>query len=185
MPLEASYELNEHRHRFAVWAASRAAQRGFSGVSPLRAALESCRVVEYLTGANLNDIDVDRFDDAHRKWCHGIVGFLSKAGLDAAYGRAAKLLAIYLKTVVILGPHTGTVFAQVAHPPIDSILLKKLAKCQAASEHARRWATTKWTKLNEDEYFELIRQLRQVVGLTQPFWKLERYWTVTDDADLE
>jgi len=38
------YDLAEHRHRFAVWAAARAAQRGFTTVKNLRAALQAADI---------------------------------------------------------------------------------------------------------------------------------------------
>jgi hypothetical protein len=38
----------EHRHRFAVWAAARAAQRGFVTVEKLRDALEATDIVAFV-----------------------------------------------------------------------------------------------------------------------------------------
>jgi hypothetical protein len=48
------YDLVEHRHRFSVWAAARAAQRGLKGgrIEVLRDALEQSGVVEF---AKAND----------------------------------------------------------------------------------------------------------------------------------
>jgi hypothetical protein len=178
------YEIDEHRHRFSVWAAARAAQRGFSAdVNTLRKALEACGVVEFLKTANLDDIDAKRFDGIHRRWCNSIVDFLEKARIpNVTFGRAAKLIAIYVKSVIVLGPHSATAFACLAHPPIDGILLGRLATSKVSSEHKSKWAKIKWTKLNDDQYYELINQLRQALGPEEPFWKLERFWTVTDDA---
>jgi hypothetical protein len=180
------YEIDEHRHRFSVWAAARAAQRGFSDVDTLRKALEGSGVVEFLETAKLDDIDATRFDVLHHHWCGSVVDFLEEAGIpNVTFGRAAKLIAIYLKSVVVLGPGSGTAFAGIAHPPIDAILLGKLAVAKDVnSEHKSKWAKTKWTKLNDEQYYELIKQLRQALGPEEPFWKLERFWTVTNDAGL-
>lgn len=180
------YKINEHRHRFSVWAAARAAQRGFSNVDILRKALEACGVVEFLDTANLDDIDVTRFDKLHRQWCMKVVGFLEEASVpNVTFGRAAKLVAMYVKSVVVLGPGSNTAFARIAHPPIDGILLGKLAAAtDVNSQHKREWAKIKWTKLNDEKYYELIRQLRQALSPAEPFWKLERFWTVTNDAGL-
>jgi hypothetical protein len=176
------YEIDEHRHRFAVWAAARAAQRGFADVATLRKALEVCGIVEYLKSANFNDIDQPRFDAIHRLWCRSIVDFLGKGGVaDATFGRAAKLIAVYLKSAVVLGANSGTAFARIAHPPIDSILLGNLAASDGASPDKASWAATRWTKLNEARYYELIGQLRSFLGSSEPFWKLEQFWTVTND----
>ena len=84
----------------------------------------------------------------------------------------------------MLGPGSGTALARIAHPPIDSILLGKLAASDVNSEHKKKWAKTKWTKLNDQQYYELIVQLHQVLGAEEPFWKLESFWTVTNDAEL-
>lgn len=175
------YDINQHRHRFSVWAAARAAQRGFCEVDILRKALESCGVVDFLDTANLDDIDATRFDALHRRWCLSVIHFLEEAGIpNVTFGRAAKLIAIYLKSAVVLGPGSGTAFARIAHPPIDGILLGKLAASDVNSEHTGKWAKTKWTKLTDQQYNELIMQLRQVLGAEEPFWTLERFWTVTN-----
>ena len=153
------YDINEHRHRFSVWAAAGAAQRGFSDVGTLREALEACGVVEFLATANFDDIDAVSFDKLHRQWCTSVVDFLSQADIpNVTFGRAAKVLAIYLKSAIVLGPGVGTAFARVAHPPIDGILLRNLASSDVKSEHQRRWAKTKWTRLNHEQYYELIGQ---------------------------
>ena len=174
------YDISVHRHRFSVWAAARATQRGFCGVDILRTALECCEVAEFLKTANLDDINATGFDEFHRKWCQSIFDFLERAGISkVTFGRAAKLVSIYLKSVVVLGPDAGTALARVCHPPIDSILLRGLAASQLESEHKRNWAKTRWTNLNEEDYYELIRQLRQILGPAEPFSMLERYWDVT------
>lgn len=181
------YGIGQHRHRFAVWAAARAAQRRWAKakVDTLRRALEASGVVESLDRINLSDIDEARFMALHRRWCRSVVDFLENAGLsNVTFGRAAKLIAIYLKVVVVLGPGSETPFARIAHPPIDGILLKKLAASDVDSEHKREWATISWTQLSEEQYYELIEQLRQALGTQEPFWRLERFWTVTNDAEL-
>jgi hypothetical protein len=102
-----------------------------------------------------------------------IVDFLKEAGtVNVTFGRAAKLVGMYLKSMVVLGPGSGTAFARLAHPPIDGILLRNLAVSEVNSEHKPKWAKIKWTKLNEEQYYELVEQLRQALGAEEPFWKL-------------
>jgi hypothetical protein len=182
----SNYGIDQHRHRFAVWAAARAAQRGFAAdVDTLRRALEASGVVEFLDRTNLSDIDEARFDAHHLRWCRSIVDFLNNVRVpNVSFGRAAKLIAIYLKAVVVLGPGSETLFARVAHPPIDSILLRNLAASCVGSEHRREWDQTRWTQLNEGQYYKLIEQLRQALGTQEPFWRLECFWTVTNDAEV-
>jgi hypothetical protein len=111
-----------------------------------------------------------------------VVDFLNRAGIpNVTFGRAAKLIAVYLKSAVVLGPASGTALARFAHPPIDGILLTNLAASKEVhSEHQREWAKIRWTKLNAEQYYELVTQLRQVLGPEEPIWKLERFWTVTN-----
>ncbi len=181
------YGIDQHRHRFAVWAAARAAQRRWAKakVGTLGRALEASGVVEFLDRTNLSDIDEARFDALHLRWCRSVIDFLQNVGLpNVTFGRAAKLIAIYLKAVVVLGPGSETPFARIAHPPIDGILLRNLAASDVDSEHKREWVRTRWTQFSEEQYYELIEQLRQALGTQEPFWQLERFWTVTNDAEL-
>ena len=103
---------------------------------------------------------------------------------DATFGHAAKLLAMYLKSMVTLGPASETSFARVAHPPIDSISLAAISSSdEIPCEHRHAWAKIEWTQLDEAAYYRLIGELRPCAGANEPFWKLERFWTVTRIKD--
>ena len=96
---------------------------------------------------------------------------------DVTFGRAAKLLAIYLKSMIIVGGHHESPFARVAAPPNDEILLKSLAADHSFDrKHWRLWRTTKWTKMTTEEHAAIISSFRSE-GLDRPvFWMIERYW---------
>ena len=96
---------------------------------------------------------------------------------DVTFGRAAKLVAIYLKSMIIVGGHHESPFARVAAPPIDEILLKSLAADHSFDrKHWRLWRTTKWTKMTTEEHAAIISSFRSE-GLDRPvFWMIERYW---------
>jgi hypothetical protein len=177
----AQYDLFTHRHNFAVWAAARAAQRSLTNVAKMRSALEKCGVVEFIRQYRGEEVSLAEFDVLHRTWCRCIIKCLVADGVSTAmYGRAAKLIAIYLKSMVIVGGGAGTSLACVAHPPIDEILLKNLRRAPTTLNiHKKEWRMIRWTKLNEAEYFRLIGQLRDYLGKDEPMWKLEEYWTVT------
>jgi hypothetical protein len=180
------YDIDEHRHRFSVWAAARAAQRGFTTVDNLRKALESSGVQEFLKTRDIESVSEIDFEELHRSWCRKIISSLKNAGVEerkVTFGRAAKLIAIYLKSAVVLGGKHQSALGRVAHPPIDSILLAGAAKAPAAAPYRDKWANTHWTILDEDQYYDLIRELRKFVGPDEPFWMLERYWTVTGEKD--
>ena len=59
---------------------------------------------------------------------------------DVTFGKAAKLLAIYLKSMIIVGGHHESPFARVAAPPIDEILLRRLAADHSFDRKHRRHA---------------------------------------------
>ena len=107
--------------------------------------------------------------------------FLKGQGLaDASFGHAAKLLAMYLKSMVVLGPASETSFAHVVHPPIDGILLSAISSSREIQcGHRHAWGKIKWTHLDETAYYKLIDELRSCAAAGEPFWKLERFWTVT------
>ena len=177
----SSYDHFAHRHNFAVWAAARAAQRGFTTVARLKAALEACGIVEFLRQPNAQHTGREEFDHLHREWCVEVVDHLTRQGIsNPTYGRAAKLIAVYLKAMVVVGPLSDSSLAQVAHPPVDRILLRNLARTDdISSPHKREWARLNWTQLGEDAYCRLISQLRECLNDGEPMWHLEKYWTVT------
>jgi hypothetical protein len=102
------------------------------------------------------------------------------------YGRAAKLVAVYLKAIVLMGDSYNSPLGRNLHPPIDRILLRSLASLKSiASPHQKSWGGINWTELDEPAYHELISQLRDVIGAGAPFWVIEEYWQpseVRDDA---
>lgn len=177
------YTLFEHRHRFAVWAGARAAQRAFTSVENLRDALEATGIRAFLERPESLQVDGSIFETHHREWCTQIVEFLEERGVqNATFGRAAKLVAIYLKAMVVTGPHAETNLAAVAHPPIDRLLLQNLAaSTNVQSSQKEGWSKIAWTRLEENEYYELIDQLRSTRVSGQPWWTLEEHWTVTNE----
>jgi hypothetical protein len=177
------YDHLEHRHRFAVWAAARAAQRGFTTVVNLKDALEQCGILDFLRDSNSLRTNQDEFEEWHREWCSNVVKFLSGRKVKGtSYGRAAKLIAVYLKTMVVIGPGWKSNLARVAHPPIDSVFLKNISKCvEVKSDHKKEWAGIRWTKLDKRGYYRLMSQLRDAIPNERSLWKLEKYWTVISD----
>jgi len=174
-----NYTAFEHRHRFAVWAGARAAQRSFTSIENLRAALEQTSIVTF--AENKQSIGTSHaYDIKHKEWCNSIVEFLARKGIkNATYGRAAKLVAVYLKAMVVL-ESIDSEQSKFIHPPIDRILLQNISKMEGVDRRAKeKLRTTSWTQLNEASYFELLAILREING-AQPLWKLEEYWTVTE-----
>jgi hypothetical protein len=67
----------------------------------LRDVLEQSGVIVFAK-ANHAPIDQASFDELHRAWCRSIIAHLASRHVRATFGRAAKLVAIYLKSMVIL-----------------------------------------------------------------------------------
>jgi hypothetical protein len=182
-----SYDLFEHRHRFAIWAAARAAQRRLgASVDTLREALEKTGIKDFVRDQVTVQISAEEFAIQHRKWCESIVEFLTNAGVREVYfGRAAKLVGIYLKSMIVIGPHADTMLARVAHPPIDRLLLQELARHSDVPIDARRvFRTANWTTLDQAKYEDLVGLIRSVLPeKVNPFWQLEQYWPVTEESD--
>lgn len=181
------YALADHRHRYAAWCAARAAGRGLPGGTnaAFRAALEASELPALLRGSVEQwPWSAALFDRAHQRWCGAAVGSLHAQGATAAtFGRAAKLVAIYIKTLVVCGGHEGTRLARVAHPPIDRVLLQALSRQQRFPDGERAmWRSTVWTTMGVDAYDEVILSLRSVGLDADGFWRAERWWFGEDEA---
>ena len=145
----------------------------------LRRALEECGVRQFLSSCDLNSMDEASFDTHHRSWCGKIMSCLKNLKVEnVTFGRAAKLVAIHVKSVVVLGGKHETALAGVAHPPIDRTLLRRVA--EEVKGARLKWKSTSWTTLDQDDYSRLIRELRTIIP-EEPFWMLEQYWTGTDE----
>ena len=192
LPLPAStdgdeYTLAEHRHRYAAWCAARAAGRGLAGATNgvFRAALEASELPDLLrAGSEQWPASQPAFDRAHRGWCAAAVNSLHDQGVtDATFGRAAKLVAIYLKTLLVCGGRDRTPLARVAHPPIDRVLLKALSRERRFPTSARAlWRDTNWTAMDADAYDRIIASLRDAGLDGDGFWRAERWWIGDDSA---
>jgi hypothetical protein len=177
------YNLPEHRHRFAVWAAARAAQRGFTTIDELRGALEATDLRHATADPKALQLHAVDFETMHRRWCTTICATLVERGiLGVSFGRAAKLVAVYLKATVLMGEAAASPVARHMHPPIDRTLLQNLASAPGIeSPHKANWRKVSWTRLTEPSYYELIEQLRAILAAGMPFWMLEEYWSPTDE----
>lgn len=132
--MEDPYCIVQHRHNFAIWAAARAAQRGFASTELLGQALNECGIQSFASDPQLGTDEKNQanaqelFDKMHSEWSEKIISFLEGKGVkNVTYGRAAKLVNIYLKCMLVL-PECFPYVTMVVHPPIDRILLQRLSK---------------------------------------------------------
>jgi hypothetical protein len=182
---DEAYDISEHRHRFAVWAAARAAQRGFTTVGNLRDALEATDIRQVAFAAKSRHVTAEQFDALHRRWCSAISAYLRSRDIaNVTYGRSAKLVAVYLKTIVIMGENWDSPLGRHMHPPIDRTLLQRLASSDRVTlPHKVEWRLITWTQLGESDYYRLVEQLRSAIPQDAPFWTIEESWEPSGAED--
>jgi hypothetical protein len=173
-----SYEIEEHKHRFAAWAASRAASvRGcrFS-VEKGKAILEGIGLGPKL--ADPKDLPPpDQLDAVHRAWRRRAINLGRDYDLVLTHGVAAKLINCYLKSRFICGGYHQHNRVQILHPPIDEILLKTLAILNVGG-HQKEWRRARlarWSKFNSRQYEEVIARIRSS-SRSEPLWMIEEHW---------
>jgi hypothetical protein len=175
-PEQVNYTLAEHRHRFAAWAAARARQRGFTSTAVLVAALETSGLREFIAARDRWPTTREAFDKWHIGMCRRL---LKKLPETATYGRAAKLLAVYIKAQVVCGGHHDTALARHAHPPIDRILLNALAtkRRKELGDLGRK----AWTTFDEETYRLVLERVRSAAPEGAEAWRVEFYWAPAGD----
>jgi hypothetical protein len=173
-----SYEIEQHKHLFAAWAAGRAASvKGcrFS-VEHGREVLEACGFTyQFATPEQLPT--AERIDDQHRRWRNAAIRTAESHGLSFTHGVAAKLINIYLKSRFVCGGRHSHERVHNLHPPIDDVLLAELGRLDIGgyAKHWRQARRTRWSKLNSEQYEQLIGLVRQSLK-GEPLWKIEEYW---------
>jgi hypothetical protein len=204
------YTLDEHRHRFAVWAAACAYRRGGSGggytYRNAKLMLETAGVRETRSVQDLPEPDqIDAYIDvlihklmaaapptytAKVKPGNGDTAKTEKVVLTfiCTYGRAAKLVNIYLKSKLICGntQHDDIRLAKL-HPPLDRELLNALDRLarekqdKSVPELFRKlWAVARtkgdaWTEFDKPTYEAYIAAIKALQG-GLPLWAVEKYW---------
>ncbi len=162
------YNFYDHLHNYAVWTAARAVQRKFTKTKNIKSAIEATDLKEL--SQNPKSMTIEQFDNFHRITSHIIIEHLNKLGIKASYGQAAKIIAIYLKTSLVIQDSGQSQISKIAHPPIDNILLTNLNR----NFPSLGLKGIRWTQLSEENYFSLIGKLRSLN--LDSFWKLEKYW---------
>lgn len=170
-----NYTFTDHLHNYAVWTAARAVSRNFTDTKSIKSAIEKTDLKGLID--TKEDFTVDRFDRFHRVTANQIINHLKsvdeKLENKATYGRAAKIIAIYIKTIIVVRDSGISNLAKIAHPPIDRILLTNASKVYKDFG----LNNINWTQLTENKYFELIENLRTIEF--DSFWELEQYWSPT------
>ncbi len=163
------YTFTEQLHNYAVWTAARAVQRNFTNTKNIKAAIEQAGLKELID--RKEEMTIDQFDIFHKTSANIIIEYLRSIGIQASYGQSAKMIAIYIKTAIVIKDSGLSNISKIAHPPIDNILLTQLHKKHPELDVSG----INWTQLDEKKYFYLIKKLRTLN--MEYFWELEKYWT--------
>ena len=174
-----TYTIEEHQHRLAAWAASRAASvvayrfNVKQGVS----ILEASGFKAALSCADQLPLPVD-MDRTHAKWREAIRAAARKEGLSFTHGVAAKLINVYLKVRFVCAGQHEHVSVRHLHPPIDATLLKKLGKANIGgfSRQWRKFQGQRWSKFSSSRYQSVIDLIRRSLGPGVPLWMIEEHW---------
>lgn len=175
------YTVNEHKHRFSAWAASRAAS-----VKGCRFKVQDGKTIIESAQLNLNLCDAgtlpnpDEFDFRHREWRHSIIIAAAALGYEFTHGVAAKLLNVYLKAAYVccLNGNTPNPRIDAIHPPIDSVLLDELYARNIGGMKTQ-WAVARnarWSNLSREQYEGLIFHIREVIPVGGGLWQIEEHW---------
>lgn len=172
------YTIDEHRHRFAAWAAGSAASFVGSSlkVKSGKAILEEVGFPRLIVNPETLPLPQD-MDCCHKKWRDKVIQAATGHGLAFTHGVAAKLINIYLKAAFVCGGYHNHERVRALHPPIDSLLLKEMARQNAGGQRTF-WsaaALTGWSKFDSGTYETVIHFLRMTMG-NRPLWEVEQYW---------
>jgi hypothetical protein len=173
------YSIEEHSHRFAAWAASTAARASklcrFNvevGVKILEdSGFNSSFTIEQLPEPEL-------IDQIHEQWRNTIIKASEEQGKRFTHGVASKLINCYLKSRFVCGGCSADRRIICLHPPIDSQLLKKLAK-EDIGKCKSEWQAfneMRWSKYGAKTYQAVIDLVRRVLPADAPLWTIEKYW---------
>ena len=175
------YDIQQHSHRLAVWAASSAA----SASPKCRFSVEKGSIILEKSGFNVerfsnteNLPDPKNIDSEHEKWRELVRSAAKNESLEFTHGIAAKLINCYLKVRFVCGGEHEKPKVMALHPPIDALLLQGLAE-RNFGNHARDWRkfyNKRWSKFDSTTYQQIIDLIRNTLPHKEPLWKIEEYW---------
>ncbi len=171
------YGIEQHSHRFAAWAASRAASvKGCRfKVEIGQSILEKCGFDDSFVHKQLPT--PDDIDEQHKKWRDQMLRHSSDEGISFTHGVAAKLINCYLKSRFVCGGFDTVPSVAALHPPIDKVLLETLSAVDFGKQKAtwRKYSKLGWSKFNSNDYEHVISLIKTHLG-ERPLWMIEEYW---------
>jgi hypothetical protein len=183
-PPATPYSIEMHKHLYARWCAAAAYRRGLAGGGN---ALAFKLIEESGLGKVSGPEDIGQnVDEWQIGFMKKIVDNATKQRVtDFSFGRAQKLVNIYLKTVLVCGGHHQHKLVALLHPPLDSELFKglrsflwenrkRLAEARAAFIAAQK-LNPSWTTFSEDDYRKHMEAIKLLMD-GQPLYLVEEHW---------
>lgn len=173
------YKIQDHIHLFSSWAAGRASsvKDNRFKVEIGQKILNKSKIKNFILNPDLLPKSESEFNILHREWRQEIIDLSKEEGLHFTHGVSAKLINIYLKSIIICGGFHNHKNAKFIHPPIDRVLLKELARINFNGK-AKFWKDSEniaWSKFNSEQYENVISEIN--IGLNDtPLWQIEKYW---------
>ena len=172
------YTIEEHKHRYASWAASRASSVKGCRFTVLQGKilLEKVGMVDLVNAPDNLPTSKD-MDAKHKEWRNSIIHEAEAIGLLFTHGVAAKLINMYLKTIFVCGGYNDHENVANIHPPIDAVLLKSLRKNNVGGfkDKWEKAEKVKWSKFSSEEYEDVIKYIKVYMS-KKPLWQIEEYW---------
>jgi len=171
--MAASYNIHEHTHRFAAWAAA----TGASASPRCRFMVEAGKAILERAGFDAGLRHPKQLpspvlmDAVHLAWRKTVIKEARKVGLEFTHGIAAKLINLYLKAKFTCGGYASHPRVATLHPPIDSLLLKAFNRTLKPQDRL----PVNWSTFDSQTYQQAIGALRlSRKGL--PLWTAESLW---------
>jgi len=165
-----SYKFSQYLHNFSVWTAASAVNRNFTTTKNISDVINKICLIKFVL--KYPKMTPEKFNRLHKKLCNYIINEFEKMKIKCSYGRAAKIIAIYLKTSIIITEKGEGSFTNVIHPPIDRIFLNNISN--KFKEKDFDFKKVAWTKLTENEYWKIYDKILERIKFFN--WQLEEYW---------
>ncbi len=123
---------------------------------------------------SISDLDTsEAMDAAHILWREKLIA-VSDGRLT--HGWAAKFINVYIKARFVVGC-SASPSRELAHPPIDKLLLRALADNDVGGHRSHWKALLKqgWSNLPSANYMAAIALIRESLA-GRPMWMIEKYW---------
>jgi len=167
------YNIREHSHRFAAWAAA----TGASASPKCRFRVEDGKAILEAAGFDARLCrpsqlpKPSQIDRVHARWRTRVIAEAKKRKLKFTHGIAAKLVNLYLKARFTCGGYVDHPHVATLHPPIDSLLLKALNRTLPSVQRL----PTNWSTFDTETYEKVIGVLR-IRANHHPLWSVESLW---------